>query len=401
MDNFDIKGEVKKLTSFSRDIKNHLHEYPEISARETATSAYLKSLLASMDIKTFDVPMSTGFVAVLNGKKPGKTLGMRCDIDALPMDEDPSNLKNKRTVVSKIPGVFHGCGHDAHMSIQMTIIKILNSRKDLFNGKIVFIFEEGEEFSTGIGKMNDFLSKNYKLDAVYGIHLSSALDTGVYSAKAGPVMAGLCNVDFDVIGRGGHGSRPDLSVNPVFCAANILTLLGTAWTNQLDVTKTVTLGITMIHGGSALNVIPDSVNIRGTLRYFDENEIAKAVNVIQNVAEGVASANKCVLRFEKTKNSIVNKPVINDKRLTEIAKNAFEKQFGAENLDTDFTWFASDTFNAYRKLAPSIYTFVGTKNHDYGSGAEHHNRYFDTDPESIYYGCSIGLQFALDFLNQD
>ncbi len=388
-----IKEKAGNLESYTIETRGQLHEIPEVASFEVETAKYLKAQIAELGLEIEEVE-GTGFTALLDTGKPGKTLGIRTDIDALPIDEPEENLTGKRKYISKNPGAMHACGHDGHMSIVMTTMKILNDLKDELTGKIYFIFEEGEEIGSGIDAMIKHL-KDKGLDAVYGNHLTAFMDTGQISVDAGPVMAAAALVDFSVLGRSGHGSRPDLSINPVFAAAQVLNGLSNAWANQMDVTKTVTLGLTQIHGGSANNVIPNDVRIGGTLRFFDEEEGAKAVEVIREVANYTAKAHKCEIKEHGL--FVAGKPIINDEELARIAQEGVEEILPG-SLVKDVTWFASESFGRYAELAPAVFAFVGIRDEEYGSGAEHHNDLFDLDDAALRYGVEATTKFAVDFL---
>lgn len=394
--NQSLVEQVKGLQEYAIGHRRYLHEHPELTAKEVETSAYLKEEVKALGLEIHEVE-GTGFFAVLDTGRPGKTLAMRTDIDALPVQENEHNLKQKRLVCSQVEGVMHACGHDGHMAMLLTTAKILTEIKDQLSGRIVFLFEEGEEMGTGIDAMIRGIEP-LGIDAVYGCHLASFMDVGTISIKSGPVMAGAVLVDITVIGKGGHGSRPDLSISPIFAAANIITGLGSAWANQIDVTKTVTMGLGMVNGGTAPNVIPNEVNIKGTMRYFDMEEAKKAVEVVREVSEYTAKAHKCRVEIPEQCNKL-GLPVINDEHLAQMARSAVEEIMPGALVE-DVTWFASESFSRYRQVAPSLFTFVGIGNPQFGSGAEHHNEYFDMDESALYYGILAEVKFAVDFLQQ-
>lgn len=394
IDNQIISNSVNNLNDYLINTRRYLHKHPELSAKEIETSKFLKSEVAKLGLKIKDV-FGTGFYAILDTGRPGNTLGIRTDIDALPIVENERNLKSNRICISENEGVFHACGHDGHMTMLLGAMKILVENKENLSGKIIFIFEEGEETGTGIGPMIEAL-KNENIDAIYGNHLASFLDTGKLGVDPGPVMAGFANVDFTVKGKGGHGSRPDLSISPIFAATNIINALATAWVNRLDVTKTVTLGLGSINGGNIANVIPNEVRVTGTLRYFDVSEGKKAVELVKKVGDLTAKAHEC--EFIENEIRQVNIPVINDDNLARLAKKASEDIMPG-SVKEGITWFASESFSEYSKIAKTVFTLVGTKNEDLGSGAEHHNEYFDLDEDSLAIGIKAMVKFAVLYLS--
>ena len=391
-----ILNSIADIKSYLINTRRYLHENPELSGEEFETSKFLKEEAKKLGLDITEVD-GTGFYAILDTGKPGKILGLRTDIDALPVLEKESNQKVKRVCISKVAGKFHACGHDGHMATLLGAMNVLVANKENLNGKIIFIFEEGEEVGTGIDKMVKAL-KDENIDAIYGEHLAAFLKTGKIGLDAGPVMAGNAIVDFTVRGKGGHGSRPDLSISPIFAATYIVNGLASAWVNRVDVTKTVTLGLGLINGGTIANVIPDEVRVAGTLRYFDTKEGKKALDLVRKIGTLTAEAHEC--EFIENKILHDNEPVINDENLTKLAQDSIEEIIPG-SIDKEITWFASETFAGYNKLCPTVFAMVGTKNDKIGSGAEHHNEYFDIDEESISIGAIAMVKFASEFLKTD
>lgn len=389
-----IKSLILKYEEELIKQRRYLHNHPELSGQEIQTANYLKKQLAKYHLPLIEVPNSTGFILVLETGKPGKTIGLRTDIDALPVQETESNLTNKRTCVSTVPGVMHACGHDGHMATLLTVIEILMEIKDQLTGKLIFIFEEGEETHSGILPMVETL-KQFQFDAVYGAHLLATLPTGQVGLNSGSVMSGLARIEFEVLGQGGHGSRPDLSINPIFATANILTNLASAWINRLPVDKTVTLGLTQIQGGEALNVFPEKVKVGGTLRFFDETAGAKALTVFKQVTALIAQAHLAKVNFLPSTELALH-PVNNDASLNDIAKLGL-CLFPELVNQPETKWYASETFAHYQELAPTFFALVGAGNKSFGSGAEHHNQYFDLDEASLKYNVGLMLMFVLNF----
>jgi amidohydrolase len=373
-----------------------LHEHPELSGQEFETAKFIKAEIAKLGLPVTNVP-GTGFYAVLDTHKPGKTIGLRTDIDALPIPENPLNLKQKKIWISQNEGVSHACGHDGHIAVLLGAMKVLSELQAQLTGKIIFIFEEAEETNAGIPAMIEAL-RPLKIDAIYGNHLKSSLETGTIYIQEGAIMAGTGTIAFDVIGQGGHASRPDLSVNPIFAAANILTGISIAWNNQRDITKTLTLGISQIHGGEVYNVIPNSVFIGGTIRFFDLTEGEKGFSLLRKISEDIARAHNCSVRFHD-KMGIAMRPLVNDTALTRFTRTAVGELYPGQVISgEEYIWYAAETFTRYSELAPAVFTFVGIKNETLGSGAEHHNDRFDIDEDALQYGVGAMTQFAVKYL---
>jgi len=391
-----LEQEIRAVDAYVREVRGFLHENPELSGVEHETARYIQAELAKLGLEVTKVK-GTGFYAVLDTHRPGKTVGLRADIDALPVAENPLNLKQPKRWVSKNQGVTHACGHDGHIAILLGAAKVLTAMRERLRGRIVFIFEEGEETNSGIAPMIEAL-RPLNIDAFYGNHLRSSLPTGTLYVQEGAIMAGTGTVAFDVIGRGGHASRPDLSVNPIFATANILTGISIAWNNQRDLTKTLTLGITQVQGGVIYNVIPDSVFVGGTIRFFDIAEGEKGFALIRRAAEDIARVHGCHVRFHDVM-GVRMKPVVNDTTLTQFARAAIAESYpdkvltGAEHI-----WYAAETFARYSELAPAVFTFVGIRNDALGSGAEHHNAQFDLDEDALPSAVGAMCSFAVKYL---
>lgn len=387
---------VAENDTYVRQLRRHFHEHPEVGGSETETVRRLKAELKQIgEFEVHDVPGSTGFYAILDTHRPGPTIGLRTDIDGLPVVESMVNGGGRqKPFLSRNKGVMQGCGHDGHMAILLGAAKILSGLGDL-TGRVVFIFEEGEETNTGIRPMVAAL-RGISFDAIYGNHLASNVPTGKIYVREGPIMAGMAMLSFQVFGRGGHASRPDMAVNPLFATADILSSLAVAWNSQRDITKLVTLGITQVQGGETWNVIPDSAYVGGTLRFFDWEAGRQAVELVNNVAERVAAVHGCTVRIGERQRAQVE-PVVNDTTLALAAKRTIEKLFpGSVTDDPGYNWYASETFALYSQLAPTLFTLVGTRNDSLGTTAGHHTAAFDLDEEALRYGIGAMVAFVRD-----
>ena len=395
IENKVLLTEVFAIDKYVCQLRGHFHQYPEIAAKEFGTSEFLRTEIKKLGLQP-EMVDETGFIVQFDTGRVGKTIALRADMDALQLHESSDNLVGSKKWVSKNSDCCHACGHDGHMAILLGAMKILVGFKNQLSGKIIFIFEQGEESNTGILATIKAI-ENLGIQAIYGTHLTSFMNSGEISADEGPIMAGAAIIAFDVKGKGGHGSRPDLSINPIFATAQVLTGISSAWNNQLDVEETVTLGITQLHGGNAYNIIPDSCYVGGSLRFFNLETGNHAIEVLKNVAINTAKAHNCeIINLENTK--MMLEPVINDPTLSEIARNGvFDLLPG--HLVKGTKWYASESFSRYSHVAPSCFVFLGIKNEFVGSGAEHHNSKFDLDEGALKFGVAATVKFAIDFLN--
>ena len=394
----EILSKISQYDGYTREVRRHMHLYPEVGGQEIETVKYLKGELGKIGkFDIHDVPGSTGFYAILDTKRAGKTIGLRTDIDGLPIIENTVNGEGKpKPLVSKNAGMSQACGHDGHMATLMTSIRIIYDLRDRLTGKYVFIFEEGEETNTGIRPMVAAL-KDIHFDVIYGNHLASNVPSGLIYINEGSIMAGMAMLSWQVFGKSGHASRPDQAVNPIFAAANMLTSISIAWNNQRDITKLVTLGVTQFQGGETWNVIPDSVYIGGTLRFFDWDAGVRSLELIKKVATDVANAHGCKVRFGEKMTAQVP-PVVNDPKVTAFARRAVDELFpGRATNDSQYNWYASETFALYNQLAPTLFTLVGVRNPELGTTAGHHTPEFDIDEDALQYAIGTMVKLAVSY----
>ena len=394
----EIRRLVAEQDSYIRDIRRHFHLYPELSGQEVQTVKRLKAELQQLGgFDIHDVQGSTGFYAILETGSKGKTIGLRTDIDGLPIEESQTNGEGKQKKwVSQASGVSHGCGHDGHMAILLATARILHGLRSQLKGRFVFIFEEGEETNSGIRPMIAALRNDgIVFDVIYGNHVASNVPSGQLFVKEGPIMAGMATLAYHIVGRGGHVSRPDKSVNPVFAAADVLTSISVAWNNQRDLEKLVTLGVTQLEGGKVYNVIPNEVFIGGSLRFFDREAGEHALSLVKSVSEHVAAAHGCTVSYTD-RMQIDLPPVSNDTVYTHYAQRELEALYPHHvTTDPQYVWYGSETFALYSQLAPSVFVLVGINNKEVGSTAQHHNDKFDLDEEVLLYGVGAMTQFVV------
>lgn len=390
--NEEIRRQAELQHDYVIECRRTIHRFAEVSGTEFKTSAFIEGEIKKTGLP-YEKAGDTGWIAILDTGKPGPRIALRADIDALPVPEEPNNLAGPRVVMSDNPHTSHACGHDAHSAMLLGSMRALVANRDQLNGVVYFCFEEGEEDGKGIPFMIDQL-KAHGVDVCWGIHVYAGLESGRICVSHGPRMAGAAEVRIKVIGKGGHGSRPDMAANPVFCAAAILTNTATAWVNQISAGKTVTLGVTSIHGGEAGNVIPDTASMLGSLRFFDDAEGEKAVQVFKKVAEHTAAMNNCRVEFGEHFR-VLCAPVINDEHYSNLIANALPEVLPEGAVSPCEPWYASEAFSRYREICPSVFAHLGINNPAYGSGALHHNGFFDVDENVL----SLGLMSTLKFVD--
>ncbi len=332
------KAEEANLIAWRR----HFHENPELSQKEFKTMDFIEEKLHGWGIETVRVPHG-GVFGTIDSGKPGWTVLMRADIDALPILEDPKNLSKDKIVVSKNKGVAHMCGHDGHMSMLLTEAKILAEHKDEWEGKVLLMFEEAEEMGErGIGPLLTYLDDHkIHVDASFGTHVYNVLQAGKVAVMAGGVMAGAFFYQVKIHGKGGHGSRPDLAVNPIDAFTAFSTELSAYRMKHISPRDCFTYSFGMVQAGDTPNVIPDTLTFAGTARCFNNDDgLAFRKNfwkILHNVAEN----------FDCKVEILVDQyfPVTsNNADLVKVARKAIEAEVGDVLEDVE-PWMASETFS--------------------------------------------------------
>jgi amidohydrolase len=407
-DDARVDSELKQITAWRRD----LHQHPELSNRETRTSKIVADELKKLGYEVHTGIAHTGVVGILKGGKPGPKLAIRADMDALPVTEQvdlPFASKVKGEYLGKTVGVMHACGHDAHTAIQLGLAEILaKMRKDL-PGEVMLIFQPAEEGPPpgeegGAPLMvKDGVFKDFKPDAVFGMHVVSSLNVGTVGLRAGGAMASSDTFRIVVHGRQSHGATPWKSIDPIVTAAEIVTSAQTIVSRQLDINRNpavVTFGI--FNGGQRFNIVPETAELQGTIRAFDEDMRQQALKSLKNIAEHVAAANNATVETEIP--TPTSNPVnVNDPAMTGRVRASIEKALGKDHVIEAPRWMASEDFPqlAMSIKVPSVYFFVGATRvgQDAANAPSNHSPKFFLDEDALKIGTESMLQAALDFLD--
>jgi len=389
----EIRALADEYESYVIDCRRKVHTFAELATHEEKTHAFLLAEAEKLGLPYEEVP-TTSLIVKLDTGRPGKVVALRADIDALPLVEDEENLAGARTCRSEQPGTCHACGHDAHTAMLLGAMQILTRLKDRLTGTVLFCFEEGEETNSGVAALLSALEK-YHIDTCWGIHVYAELEEGKMSVDPGPRMAGATGVEVTFHGKGGHGSRPDLAKNPVFCAASFLNNLCVAFENQITAGKTVTMGITMFHAGEARNVIPDEAVIKGTYRFFDLDEGRHAKAITRQVAESTAAMYGCTVDLGP---DTYGSPTITDPACSQIAQEALGKVLPEGTVVSCEPWYAGESFRLWLERWPGVFAFLGIKNEAAGFGAPHHNGHFDLNEKVLKTGSLATVAYAVSWL---
>ncbi|WP_102272058.1 amidohydrolase [Cytobacillus massiliigabonensis] len=381
---------IEAIKDMVKEWRRHLHQHPELSFQEEKTSQFVYEQLVSFGGLKVTRPTRTSVVASLIGSQPGKVLGLRADMDALPIHEE-----NELEYVSENPGVMHACGHDGHTAMLLGAAKILTEMKGEIKGEIRFIFQHAEELPPGGAQELVDAGVVDDVDYIVGIHLMSLLPIGKVGIVYGPVTANSDMFDLKIIGKGGHSSQPENSIDPVIMAAQFITNIQQIVSRSLNPKEQLVISTTTLQAGSAKNVIPESVQIGGSVRSFSPEVREQAVSFIERIAKGVTEAHGGTYEFNY---QYGYSTVFNDKALTKIVEECVAEALGEEFVEYGEGAMGGEDFSAYLQKAPGCFIPLGAGNAEKGIVYPHHHPRFDIDEDALEYGVRIFVQAAKNIL---
>ena len=388
---------LKKIKELSNEyasevisFRRHLHANPELSYQEFNTAQFIASQLKSFGITPQEGVAGTGVVALVEGKNPTKrVVALRADIDALPIIE-----LNSVDYKSKNIGVMHACGHDVHTSSLLGTAKILQTIKDQFEGSVKLIFQPGEEKNPGGASImiKEGVLQNPAPSSIIGQHVFPLLPVGKIGFREGKYMASSDEIYLKVIGKGGHGAAPELTIDPVVIASHIIIALQQIISRNASPKQPTVLTFGKITANGATNIIPDEVNIAGTFRALDEGWRKEGLERIQKMAESIAEGmgGRCEVDIHHGYPYLENSP-----ELTQRIKKAAEEYVGKENVvDIDLT-LGSEDFAYYSQIIPASFYRLGTRNEAKGITSYVHTPTFDIDEDALKIGPGLMAWMAI------
>ncbi|HKZ68375.1 MAG TPA: amidohydrolase [Chitinophagaceae bacterium] len=392
--------------------RHDIHQNPELGNREVRTAALVAKHLRSlgMDVKT-NVAV-TGVVGILKGDKPGPVIGLRADMDGLPVTErtnDPFASKVKTNYNGQETGVMHACGHDAHVAILMGVAEILTGMKKDLKGTVKFIFQPAEE---GVPKgeeggaelmVKEGVLDNPKVDVIFGLHINAQVEVGKITYRPGGMFAAVGDMKITVKGKPSHGAEPWLSVDPIVVSAQIINSLQTIVSRNVNITENaavVTIG--SIHGGNRSNIISDQVEMLGTVRTLSKTDETLVFKRIRQVVEKTAEAAGAVAILELPYAS--HYPVtFNDERLTAAMLPSLKKSAGTENVILIPAETGAEDFSFFAQKIPGLYFYIGglPKGKDPKTSAPHHTPEFFIDDSAFKTGLNALSNLVLDYMEMN
>ncbi len=402
-------AEVKTI-----QLRQHIHQYPELGNMEVNTSKLVQKELKAYGIQVKTGFAKTGVIGILKGGKPGPVMALRADMDALPMQEK-TNLsfasKVKAIYQGKESPVMHGCGHDAHTAILLGAAKVLAQHKDQIAGTVVFVFQPAEEggadidnFSEGhlIGSrkmISDGAFKDLQPEVIFGLHVIAGIPSGHLHYKTGAILNSADNLKITVNGQQVHGSMPWAGRDPIVASAQMINNLQTVVSRRSDLTQGMgVVSIGQIQAGTAGNIIPEQVSMLGTIRSNNEQVRDNILKTIPQVVEHTAAANDVKAKVEIATYAPVT---MNDETLTEVMAPTLKQAANGNVKILNNNASASEDFAYYGKLMPSLFVFLGATpaNQDMRKAAPNHSPFFIVDDATLKTGVESHLRFILDYPN--
>lgn len=372
--------------------RRHLHRNPEVSFHEEQTARFIRETLESFGGLEVSSPTQNSVVARLAGGKPGRTLALRADIDALPITEE-----NDFEFASQNPGAMHACGHDGHTAMLLGAAGVLTGMREELGGEILFVFQHAEELFPGGAEELVEAGVMEGVDAAVGIHLWSQLPVGKVGITYGPMMAAPDVFNVTIEGKGGHAAMPHQTVDSIAVGAQVVTNLQHVVARETDPLASVVLSVTRFQGGTTHNVIPGSVEMEGTVRTLDPEVRDRVPGIMERVIRGVTSAHGAHYEFSYDRGY---RPVVNDDELTRQVEQTAREVVGDENVEAMPPNMGGEDFSAYGERVPAAFYLVGAGNEEEGITAPHHHPRFTVDEDALAVGLKMHLAVATRLLGE-
>ncbi|HEY2595860.1 MAG TPA: amidohydrolase, partial [Chloroflexota bacterium] len=372
--------------------RRDFHQHPELAHQEHRTAGVIARRLEALGLDQVRTGVGqTGVVGVLSGAKPGRSVLLRADIDALPLTE----LDRGQAYRSRNEGVHHACGHDGHAAILLTAAEVLAARRDDLPGSVLFVFQPAEERVGGaVGMLRDG-ALNPKPDACFGLHLWNEVDLGRIDVRPGPIYASADAFTIELTASGGHAAMPHQVADPVVAAAELIVALQTLVSRESPPMEPAVLTIGSIHGGTAPNIIPARVELHGTLRAFSPDLRARLLQRIEEITSGIARTLRVQAKLEITD---CCPACVNDPSMADLVRRVGARVVGASNVGSEQRTMGADDMSEFLNAVPGCYFFVGSANAERGLNSPHHSPTFDFDERALDIGVRMLTSVALEFL---
>lgn len=388
----DFLAEAQDLFEFTQFLRRDFHRHPELGFQEFRTAGVIARELTALGLEVTSGVGKTGVVAMLEGGSPGPVVMLRFDMDALPITEETG-----AEYASQNPGVMHACGHDGHTAIGLTVARLLQAHRQDLAGSVKLVFQPAEEGMRGAeGMIADGVLENPHPDMALGLHLWNDRPVGWLGVAAGPVMASSDIFTVQITGKGGHGAIPNLAVDPVLAASQTVLALQSIVARNVSPLQTAVVSVTAIRGGEAFNVIPQTVELKGTLRTFDPSVRQLVVRRFEEIVYSTAAAMGCHAEIELQS---LTPALINDAQVTGRVQQVAQAVLPDDTLEQSFSTMGAEDMAEFLQRIPGCFFFVGSANAEKGLDAPHHHPHFDVDERALPCGAALLAAATLDLLS--
>lgn len=387
----NISKSVRNEEKYIVNLRRYFHAHPEASLKEYNTANKIEEELKALNIP-YERVGETGVIGYIGNPDKGKTLALRADIDALEIEE-----ANDVEYRSLNKGLMHACGHDAHTASLLGAAKVLKGKEDEINGYVKLIFQQAEEIGQGA---RQFIAAGHlkDVDNVFGLHLSSELETGKIAVRPGPVAASCDYFKIKITGKSSHVSKPHTGIDALYIASQVVVNLQSIVSRETDPIDTVVVGIGVLNSGTRYNIVARDAVLEGTFRTFSKESRSRTQEAIERIVKSIAQAHggKAEIEFQAFAS-----PVINHEASSLLAAKVARNIVGEDNVITNQEKaLGADDFAEFQAVVPGVYAYVGSRNpHDEGSHYPHHNERFNIDEKCLLVATELYIQYALEYLN--
>jgi amidohydrolase len=389
----DLHAETQALGDQLVAWRRDLHRHPELAFEERRTAAIVAEHLGRLGIEVRTEVGKTGVVGILEGTRPGKTVMLRFDMDALPIEE-----ANETDYISQNPGKMHACGHDGHTAIGLGVATLLARHRDALNGRVKLVFQPAEEMTGGARAMiADGVLENPAPDVVLGLHLWNPLPVGRAIVQGGPLMAAATHFKLTIHGRGGHGAMPHETVDALVTASHVVTALQTIVSRNVNPTQTAVLSVGTFHAGYAFNVIAGRAELSGTLRAFDGQIMAQVEERLRQVVTGMAEAFGATSELELVHAAPA---VVNDPAVASLVDRVARRVLGDAAVSPITPVMVSEDMAEFLNRVPGCFFFLGSMNPERGLDYPHHHPRFDFDEAALPLGIAVLVEATTMYLSE-
>lgn len=372
-----MKPDAQQLFQFTRDVRRELHRYPELGFQEIRTAGIIAGELTQLGIETQAGVAKTGVVGLMEGGLgKGAIVLLRFDMDALPIQEE-----TEAPYASENPGVMHACGHDGHVAIGLTVARMLSEIRHELRGTVKFVFQPAEEGLGGAEAMiREGVLENPRPDVALAIHLWNEKPVGWYGVADGPLMAGADIFKVKISGKGGHGALPHQTIDPIVTSAGVIQALQSIISRNVAPLQAAVLSVTRVRAGEAYNIIPQEVELGGTIRTFDPGVRKLVLDRFKSIVQSISTSMQCEADIEVTE---LTPPVVNHPELASQVRAIIEKYLPGSRIEPDCRTMVSEDMAFILREVPGCYILVGSANPEAGLCYSHHHPKFDFDETAM------------------